>query len=58
MNDCLTQQPEALTVAALYCFARFAEPAALRMSLDRVCREHADLADDAFVAEHLQRWLD
>ena len=25
---------------------------------DRVCREHADLADDAFVAEHLQRWLD
>jgi hypothetical protein len=27
-------------------------------AIDRVCREHADLADDAFVAEHLQRWLD
>src|SRR3954470_13051555 len=25
--------------------------------LDRVCREHADLTDDAFVAEHLQKWL-
>jgi hypothetical protein len=25
--------------------------------IDRVCREHADLADDAFVAEHLPRWL-
>ena len=25
--------------------------------IDRVCREHADLSDDAFVAEHLQRWL-
>jgi len=25
--------------------------------IDRVCREHADLADDAFVAQHLQRWL-
>lgn len=26
-------------------------------ALDRVCREHADLADDAFVADHLARWL-
>ena len=26
--------------------------------VERVCREHADLADDAFVAEQLQRWLD
>jgi len=25
--------------------------------IDRVCREHADLADDAFVRENLQRWL-
>jgi hypothetical protein len=25
--------------------------------IDRVCREHADLADDAFVAENLSRWL-
>lgn len=25
--------------------------------IDRVCREHADLADDAFVAENLPRWL-
>lgn len=25
--------------------------------LDRVCREHADLADDAFVRENLDRWL-
>jgi dihydrodipicolinate synthase/N-acetylneuraminate lyase len=23
----------------------------------RVCREHADLSDDAFVAAHLERWL-
>ena len=29
-----------------------------REAIDRVCREHADLADDAFVAEHLGRWLD
>ena len=29
-----------------------------REAIDRVCREHADLADDAFVAEHLPRWLD
>lgn len=27
-------------------------------AIDRVCREHADLADDAFVAANLQRWLD
>jgi hypothetical protein len=26
--------------------------------IDRVCREHADLADDGFVRENLQRWLD
>jgi dihydrodipicolinate synthase/N-acetylneuraminate lyase len=25
--------------------------------IDRVCREHADLSDDAFVATHLARWL-
>jgi hypothetical protein len=25
--------------------------------IDRVCREHADLADDGFVAAHLQKWL-
>src|SRR5712675_271672 len=25
--------------------------------IDLVCREHADLSDDAFVAEHLQKWL-
>ena len=29
-----------------------------REAIDRVCREHADLADDAFVAEHLTRWLE
>ena len=27
-------------------------------ALDRVCREHADLVDDHFVADNLQRWLD
>ena len=25
--------------------------------IDRVCREHADLNDDAFVADHLKKWL-
>jgi hypothetical protein len=25
--------------------------------ISRVCREHADLADDGFVAEHLAAWL-
>ncbi|MEA2884203.1 MAG: hypothetical protein QOH32_3459 [Bradyrhizobium sp.] len=25
--------------------------------IDRVCRDHADLADDAFVAANLQKWL-
>ena len=25
--------------------------------IDRVCREHADLADDDFVRSHLERWL-
>ena len=28
-----------------------------REEIDRVCREHADLSDDAFVAAHLERWL-
>ena len=27
-------------------------------AIDRVCREHADLADDGFVAANLARWLD
>jgi dihydrodipicolinate synthase/N-acetylneuraminate lyase len=26
-------------------------------AIDRVCREHADLSDDAFVAENRERWL-
>jgi hypothetical protein len=26
--------------------------------ISRVCREHADLSDDDFVAQHLARWLD
>jgi hypothetical protein len=26
--------------------------------IDRVCREHADLSDDDFVAQNLARWLD
>ena len=26
-------------------------------AIDRVCRDHADLSDDAFVAAHLERWL-
>ena len=25
--------------------------------IDRVCREHADLSDDNFVAAHLERWM-
>jgi hypothetical protein len=25
--------------------------------IDRVCREHADLSDDAFVSENRARWL-
>ena len=28
-----------------------------REEIDRVCREHADLADDAFVAANLERWM-
>ena len=28
-----------------------------REEIDRVCREHADLGDDAFVAAHRERWL-
>ena len=28
-----------------------------REEIDRVCREHADLSDDDFVAAHLERWL-
>jgi hypothetical protein len=27
-------------------------------AIDRVCREHADLADDAFVRANRERWLD
>lgn len=41
MNDCLTQHPQTLTVAALYCFAHFADCAAMRAPLDKVCREQA-----------------
>jgi hypothetical protein len=29
-----------------------------KTEIDRVCREHADLGDDAFVAANLARWLD
>ncbi len=29
-----------------------------RAEIDRVCREHRDLADDDFVAANLDRWLD
>jgi hypothetical protein len=25
--------------------------------IDRVCRAHSDLSDDAFVAANLQKWL-
>ena len=25
--------------------------------IDRVCREHSDLSDDAFVSSNLNRWL-
>jgi UPF0176 protein len=39
MNECLAQNPQTLTVAALYCFAPFADIAALRTSLESVCRE-------------------
>ncbi|MCK1420874.1 dihydrodipicolinate synthase family protein [Bradyrhizobium sp. 180] len=28
-----------------------------KQEIDRVCREHADLNDDAFVAAHLNKWL-
>ena len=28
-----------------------------RQEIDRVLKEHADLGDDAFVADHLHRWL-
>jgi len=28
-----------------------------RDEIERVCRAHADLADDAFVAANLERWL-
>ncbi len=28
-----------------------------REEIERVCREHVDLSDDAFVAENLERWL-
>jgi UPF0176 protein len=39
MNDCPTQHHQTLTVAALYCFARFADCTAMRTPLDSVCRE-------------------
>jgi hypothetical protein len=26
-------------------------------AIDRVCAQHADLSDDAFVAENRERWL-
>ena len=39
MNECLTQHHQTVTVAALYCFARFADCAAMRVPLDSVCRE-------------------
>lgn len=39
MNDRLPRFSEPLTVAALYCFARFADCAAMRAPLDSVCRE-------------------
>jgi hypothetical protein len=29
-----------------------------KAEIDRVCREHADLSDDDFVAQNLARWLD
>jgi hypothetical protein len=25
--------------------------------IDRICREHSDLSDDAFVAAGLEKWL-
>ncbi|MCK1759240.1 dihydrodipicolinate synthase family protein [Bradyrhizobium sp. 137] len=28
-----------------------------KQEIDRICREHADLNDDAFVAAHLNKWL-
>jgi dihydrodipicolinate synthase/N-acetylneuraminate lyase len=28
-----------------------------RQEIDRVCAQHADLSDDAFVAAHLERWM-
>lgn len=39
MIDRHTRHPEALTVAALYCFAPFSDCAAMRTSLDIVCRK-------------------
>ncbi|WP_324805783.1 rhodanese-related sulfurtransferase [Sphingomonas sp. LY29] len=39
MNVCLTANAEPLSVAALYCFARFADCGAIREPLDRLCRE-------------------
>lgn len=38
MKDCLTHEPPALTVAALYCFAPFDDCVAMRASLEIVCR--------------------
>ena len=37
--------------------AQHAVPVAQMTEIDRVCREHADLADDGFVAANLQKWL-
>lgn len=38
MNDRLTQPPQTVTVAALYCFTHFADCAAIRSPLESVCR--------------------
>ena len=38
--------------------AVFVSCTSLRMAeIDRVCREHSDLSDDAFVEANLQKWL-
>ena len=39
MTDCITQRPPAITVAALYCFARFADCSAIRAPLENICRK-------------------
>ena len=40
MDDQVAQPDECLSVAALYCFTRFTECAALRAPLEAVCREY------------------